>query len=260
MAENKGWISLYRSLLDKPIWQCSTPEQKTIFITILLLANHKEREWEWQGKPYKCKPGQFITSIPSLVERCGKGITTQKVRTALNKFKKYGFLTDESTNNGRLITIVNWELYQGIKNETNIQVNRQATGNQQADNRQVTPNNNVNNVNKNIYSDIFNHWNSKKIIVHRELTKEIEKAIEKYLKEYPREGIFKAIDIYSEILNSEYFFNHKWSLKDFLNRKNGISSFMEEGSNKVNYEVWKEKDTGNIYNERLKNRKKKTVL
>ncbi|RXM57312.1 hypothetical protein [Clostridium tetani] len=155
MAENKGWISLYRSLLDKPIWQCSTPEQKTIFITILLLANHKEREWEWQGKPYKCKPGQFITSIPSLVERCGKGITTQKVRTALNKFKKYGFLTDESTNNGRLITIVNWELYQGIKNETNIQVNRQATGNQQADNRQVTPNNNVNNdnnVNKNIFT------------------------------------------------------------------------------------------------------------
>ncbi|RXI55927.1 conserved phage C-terminal domain-containing protein [Clostridium tetani] len=198
MVENKGWISLYRSLLDKPIWQCSTPEQKTIFITILLLANHKEREWEWQGQPYKCKPGQFITSIPSLVERCGKGITTQKVRTALNKFKKYGFLTDKSTNNGRLITIVNWELYQGIKNETNIQVNRQVTGNQQADNRQVTPNNNVNNVNnvnKNIYSPIIDYLNKKADKKFKAETKETQRLINGRIKEgFKLEDFKKVID------------------------------------------------------------------
>ncbi|MEL5900574.1 helix-turn-helix domain-containing protein [Clostridium sporogenes] len=121
-------------------------------------------------------------------------------------------------------------------------------------------NTNTKTITNNIYIDLFNHWNDKKIIVHKQLTKEIEKAIKKSLKKYSKEEIVKAIDIYSEILNSEYYFNYKWTLKDFLNRENGISSFMDEGSNKVNYETWKEKDTGNIYNERLKNRKKKTVL
>jgi hypothetical protein len=63
----------------------------------------------------------------------------------------------------------------------------------------------------------------------------MEKAIEKALKKYSQEEIVKAIDIYSEILESDFYFNYKWSLVDFLNRKNGISTFMEEGSNNTNY-------------------------
>lgn len=91
-------------------------------------------------------------------------------------------------------------------------------------------NTNINNTN------IYSHWNSKKIIVHKSLTKEMEKAMEKAIKKYSEDEIVQAIDTYSEILNSNFYFNHKWSLIDFLNRKNGISTFMEEGSNKANYE------------------------
>lgn len=87
---------------------------------------------------------------------------------------------------------------------------------------------------ENIYS-IFDYWNSKNIIKHKQLTAEIEKAINKSLKSYKEEDILKAIDTYSEILNSDFYFKYKWSLKDFLNRSNGISTFMEEGTNKVNY-------------------------
>ena len=39
-----GWIRVHRELLDKPIWLNSTPEQKTILITLLLMANFKENE------------------------------------------------------------------------------------------------------------------------------------------------------------------------------------------------------------------------
>nr|WP_241415165.1 hypothetical protein [Clostridium beijerinckii] len=91
----------------------------------------------------------------------------------------------------------------------------------------------------NIYSHIFEYWNSKKIIVHKSLTKDIEKAIEKVLKKYSEIEIVQAIDTYSEILESGFYFNYRWSLVDFLNRKNGISTFMEDGSNKANYESWK---------------------
>lgn len=133
-----GWIKLHRELIGKSIWQTSSPEQKTILITLLIMANHYEKEWEWKGKKYKAKPGQFVTSLPSIVKKCGKGITTQNVRTALARFEKYGFLTDESTNRNRLITIANWDLYQQVDEQANMQTNRQLTGNQQATNRQLT--------------------------------------------------------------------------------------------------------------------------
>lgn len=141
-----GWIKLHRALCDKPIWLDSAPEQKTVLITLMLMANHAGNEWEWQGQLYKVKPGQFITSLPSIVKKCGKGISIQNVRTALKKFEKYGFLTDESTNQNRLITIVNWEVYQAQDIEDNRQTNRQLTDDQQTTNRQLTANKNVKNV------------------------------------------------------------------------------------------------------------------
>lgn len=110
---NGGWIKLYRELKSKSIWQLSSPQHKVVLITILLLANHEENKWEWKGEQYTCKPGQLITSLNSLARECGEGVTIQNVRTALERFEKFGFLTNLSTKTGRLITVVNWEKYQG---------------------------------------------------------------------------------------------------------------------------------------------------
>src|SRR5690554_4820072 len=65
-AMEKGWIKLHRIIKEKPIWLASTPEQKTILITILLMANHEENEWEWKGEKFKVLPGQFVTSLESI--------------------------------------------------------------------------------------------------------------------------------------------------------------------------------------------------
>ncbi|MDC4246027.1 hypothetical protein [Clostridium perfringens] len=91
-------------------------------------------------------------------------------------------------------------------------------------------------------STIFDYWNSKGIIKHKELKEDTKKAIKKAIKNYSIDEIKKAIDTYSEILKSEYYFTYKWNLKDFLNRNNAISTFMEDGSNKANYEEWKNKN------------------
>ena len=109
---NGGWVKLYRELKSKSIWQLSSPEQKVVLITILLLANHEENKWEWKGEQFTCMPGQLITSLNSLVRECGDGVSIRNVRTALERFEKLGFLTNASTKTGRLITIVNWEKYQ----------------------------------------------------------------------------------------------------------------------------------------------------
>lgn len=133
-----GWIKLYRELGDKPIWLESTSDQRSVLMALLMMVNYEPNKWEWQGKQYECMPGQVITSLPKIAERSGKGVSIQNVRTALKRFEKLGFLTDESTNKNRLITIVNWAIYQGSDDEPNRQTNKQLTGNQQATNRQLT--------------------------------------------------------------------------------------------------------------------------
>lgn len=144
---NKGWIKLHRELMEKAIWLDSTPEQKTILMTLLMMANHKEKEWEWKGEKYKAESGQFVTSLDGIANKCGKGITTQNVRTALKRFEKYDFLTNQSTNRNRLITIVNWHVYQQEEDKANKQTNKQLTSNQQATNKQLTTNKNDKNNN-----------------------------------------------------------------------------------------------------------------
>ena len=54
-----------------------------------------------------------------------------------------GFLTDESTNQSRIITICNWDKYQGKTISPNKAFNIQLTDDQQATNKQLTSNNNV---------------------------------------------------------------------------------------------------------------------
>ncbi|EAG0384233.1 DnaD domain-containing protein [Listeria monocytogenes] len=138
-----GWIKLHRDLKEKPIWKSSTPEQKTILVTLLMMANHKENEWEWRGKPFKAKPGEFVTSIKSITAECGKGISSQNVRTALKRFENYGFLTKKSTKVNTLINIVNWGVYQESENKPNTLANNQLTNDSQTANKQLTTNKNV---------------------------------------------------------------------------------------------------------------------
>lgn len=87
-----------------------------------------------------------------------------------------------------------------------------------------------------IEKDIFNYWNSKDIIKHREMTDNIKKEITKALKLYSKKEIETYIDRYAETINDKsYFFDYKWTLVEFLSRKDGISSFTDEGSKWTNY-------------------------
>lgn len=161
--QDKGWICLYRDLLDKVIWKNSTPEQKTILITLLLMANHEKNQWEWKGEKYIVKEGEFITSLEKIALMCGKGITKQNVRTSLKRFEKLQFLTNESTKKNRLIKIENWGFYQGYKNQPNIVTNKDLTKTQQRPNKDLTPNNNDNNDNND--NNILNILSKDKIFV-----------------------------------------------------------------------------------------------
>lgn len=139
---NDGYIKVWRRLFNHPIWLNSTPEQKCILIVLMELANHSDNQWEWHGKMFTLKRGQMITSNIKIAEACGKGVSTQNVRTALVRFKKLNFLTYESTNTGKLITIENYSKWQGDGEQHNQQSNKHLTDTQQAPNRHLTTNKN----------------------------------------------------------------------------------------------------------------------
>lgn len=218
-----GWIKLHRELTDKAIWQESTPEQKTILITLLMMANHQEKEWEWKGKRYKAEPGQFVTSLESIVKKCGKGITVQNVRTALKRFEKYEFLTNQSTNKNRLITVVNWEVYQNKDSE----VTSKITSNQQATNKQLTTNKNDKN-DKELYISIVEYLNLKAGTKYKSDTKKTISLIDSRLKEgFTLDDFKRVIDNkistwkgteWEKYLRPETLFGNKF--EGYLNEKN----------------------------------------
>ena len=86
------------------------------------------------------------------------------------------------------------------------------------------------------YTAIFNHWNQQGITVHRKLTEDMTKAIDTTLKAYAQEEIMQAIARYAQIYHDKnYFFKYNWTLTNFLKQKNALPDFMDEGQKWVAY-------------------------
>lgn len=191
-------------------------------------------------KGYLCsKIGEVI--IPYDVEKIQrdcKWFDIDTVRVAMELYAKLGLIYKNQDN---VFIIANFEDMVG--NETYWAKQKRI----QRENGNVgqIPTNVQNPLISNIYnliSNIFNYWNNKDIIVHRKLTDNIYKSIDKALKTYTEEEIKEYIDRYDKVLKDKsWFFDYKWSLEDFLNRKDGISSFTDEGSKWLSYVSHNEK-------------------
>ncbi|MCK5615515.1 hypothetical protein KAR91_77340 [Candidatus Pacearchaeota archaeon] len=144
-----GWIKLHRKIINSNLYKNLNSKQRDVMMQCLLLANHDDNEWEWQGSIHKCSPGQFITSLDSLAKRCANDVKVQSIRTALLKLEKWGFLTNKSTKTGRLISIVKWATYQIEEEDTNKGSNKEPTKSQQRVNKELTTNKNDKECSKN---------------------------------------------------------------------------------------------------------------
>ena len=99
----------------------------------------------------------------------------------------------------------------------------------------------------NIYSVIFNFWISKDIKKHRSLSPGIKKSIDKALKEFSKDEILEAINNYSEVLKSDYYFSYVWGLDEFLvrtdkDRIRQLPKFLNDGSTYMDYISWRDKN------------------
>lgn len=154
-----GWIKLHRRIQDSDTFSRLTLIQQVVAIYLILNANHKDGVWydKIKGEKVEVKRGQLITSRNKMYTewfKKDKDISEQKIRTALDKLDRLGFLTKQSTKGYTIITVLNYNVYQAKKDDDNQPSNQAITKQQPSDNQAITTNKNVKNVkNKNTTSN-----------------------------------------------------------------------------------------------------------
>lgn len=160
-----GWIKIHRQILE---WEWYDDiNTYRLFLHLLIKANHKERNYK--GKIVSV--GETLTGLDKLSNETN--LSVQQIRTSLNKLKSTNEITINSTSQGTVIKIVNYEKYQVATNEP--------TDEQQTNNKRITTNKNYKKEN-----------NEKKIVINAELF--IDWFNKMKLKYKGVEGKFKKLD------------------------------------------------------------------
>jgi uncharacterized protein YifE (UPF0438 family) len=133
-----GWIKIHRKILD---WEWyDDPNTFRLFMHLILKANHKAKKY----RGVMIQKGGLMTGREMLSNETG--LSVQQVRTCLERLKSTNEITINSTKQGTIIQVVNYEKYQLSTKD--------ATDEQPDNNQQVTINKN----DKNIKEVMLDTW------------------------------------------------------------------------------------------------------
>lgn len=126
MTMNKGFVKLHRKFLEWEWYSC--PNTKTVFLHLMLTANHKPSRYQGHEVPR----GAVVTGYPALAKQLN--LSVRNVRTSLQHLKNTGEVTVKVTSKFSVITLVKYDFY----HSDNPEVTGKVTGKRQASDRQVT--------------------------------------------------------------------------------------------------------------------------
>jgi hypothetical protein len=125
---HRGYIKFWRKTRDNP--RMHDPDYLSVWIWILLEANHKSKKEILGGKIIECHPGQFTTGRKQLCKI--SGVNRSKLERILKIMENEQQIEQQTTNTNRLISICNWGEYQQTEQQIEQQVsNNRATSEQQ---------------------------------------------------------------------------------------------------------------------------------
>lgn len=136
MEENKGWISLYRKTLENP-YIMKDSDHLAIWCYLLLKATHKSYKSIFGKSKITLKKGQLIIGRKKIADDLG--INESKIERVLKCFESEQQIEQQKNTKGRLITILNWGMYQNNEQQFEQQMNNKRTTSEQ----QMNTNNNV---------------------------------------------------------------------------------------------------------------------
>lgn len=96
---------------DCPIWYGERFTKGQAWVDLLLLANHRDKKILFNGEMITIERGQYLTSTVKLADKWGWNRKT--VSSYLNMLENEQMITRVSDNLKTLITIENYEVYQG---------------------------------------------------------------------------------------------------------------------------------------------------
>ena len=123
-----GWVKSYRRTLDNPI-VCRDAEHLAVWMYLLLEATHADKDDYFRGQRITLKPGQLITGRNKIANHFN--MHPSKVQRVLRKFEIEQQIKQQTSNVSRLITILNWEDYQGDEQPCEQQLNNNRTTTEQ---------------------------------------------------------------------------------------------------------------------------------
>lgn len=123
-----GWIKLHRKILDNPV-VCKDAEHLAIWMYLLLNATHTNYDSMFKGNRITLMPGQLITGRKSISSTLK--INESKVQRVLKLFENEQQIEQQASNQNRLITILNWGLYQNNEQQIEQQLNNERTTTEQ---------------------------------------------------------------------------------------------------------------------------------
>ena len=245
--ESIGHIKVYRSMLE---WEWySDAYIFKLFMHLLLIANWKDGSW----RGISIKRGQILTSIEKLSQQTK--LTPQNIRTCIKRLKSTCEITCKSTNKFTLITIANYEDYQGLESKLTNKLTNNLTNNltnaQQTTNKQ--PNNNRRSkedkklrskevkIKDKSFDTFFSHFNSEL----QDKIKEFIKFRNEIGKSFKSETSFqvwvKKLESFAEEDRIEILDN------SIANGWQGIFSLKDKPKNKVAVKERTEVDYNNLY-------------
>ena len=125
MSARGGFIKLYRKSLGSAVM--SSPEAWFLWCHILLTVNYEPSTVVIGFKPIKLERGQRIFGRRKLAEETG--LSEWMVRRALTLFESLQQLTIKHTTKYSVLTVVNWESYQGATNDPHQQLTSNSPAN-----------------------------------------------------------------------------------------------------------------------------------
>lgn len=110
--KKKGFVPIYRALQDHWIWKYKEPfDHRSAWVDILLMVNHKEEKIPIGGRIQTIRPGQRWLSYKGLGQRWGWSY--RKVLRFIAQLVSDRMVYVDGTPNGTLLTVINWEFYNG---------------------------------------------------------------------------------------------------------------------------------------------------
>ena len=112
--KKKGYVLLWRSLFDNPLFDDGQPyDKRSAWCELIAMANHKSNTVEYNGGTIDIKRGQRLTSIRKLAKSWNW--SENRVRRYLSLLERHNMIETNRTKGGTIITIVNYNTYNTLR-------------------------------------------------------------------------------------------------------------------------------------------------